>query len=106
MHIRGEFRARALDDPKRQQKAVAADRRHAASGTGDGGERHDGRGGEGRRGDKGGDTQGEDRSHRQMYDELSYELLAVFDGILQPLGEPPPDGGESGEPAADDSKTK
>lgn len=86
MHIRGEFRVRAA---KRQQLSGTSDRRHHRDGGGtDAGEREVRA--EGRRGDKAiGEPQGEDRTLRQMYDELSKELLVCFDSFLRPLPEPP-----------------
>jgi len=94
MHIRSEFRARTLQDPKKAAaKATAAvgdrDRRPGAEGDRDASKD---------RKDKG-EVAGEDRKHRQMHDELSQELLAVFDGVLLPCGEP--DGPQGGSCRAD-----
>lgn len=100
MHIRGEFRARALEDSSKQRAAragVAADKRHVGTGTGPpAAQRHAGVGGSSA-GDAGGGSErdrekrvdtreqpGEERNHSHMYDELSCELLAAFEGVLQP----------------------
>jgi len=106
MHIRGEFRARALEDSSKRAArtggAVAApaaapapaDKHNAGTGTGPPPEkRNAGAGGEG-----GGERErekkvemreppGEERSHHHVYDELSCELLAALEGVLRPCPE-------------------
>merc|ERR1719506_2385676 len=71
MHIRGEHRFRAIEDQKGKPRCGA--RRHEALVD--------------RETHKGSDSReaGHDRSHHNnMYNELNFELLSVFEGALRP----------------------
>lgn len=75
MHIRGEVRARALDDSK--QRLRMSDKRGGGSGEKD----------------RERDKRGEERRHALIYAELNNEILCAFDGVLQykPAQEGAPD---------------
>merc|ERR1712039_454130 len=72
MHMRGEVRARALEDSGKL-RAGGPDRRHGSVSEAD------------RDRDRAEWHKGDSRANfSQMYDDLSHELLAAFDGVLQP----------------------
>jgi hypothetical protein len=93
MHIRGEHRARALEDQKSKSRSAGGHHRSA----------HRNEALADKETQKGADSKellGEERSqHNIMYNELSHELLSAFEGVLRP---PAPQPGGGLQSAADD----
>lgn len=101
MHIRGEFRARALEDPSKQRAATRAvgagppaDKRHVSTGTGPPADKRHVAGSGGGEGEREREKRsekceppGEERNHHHIYDELSCELLTALEGVLRPCPE-------------------
>jgi len=97
MHIRGEFRARALDDskqgvPRPSPAAVGTEKRQGEGGHGEK-DRDRRSAAAGLPADARADAGDERNNHHQAYDELSYELLAAFEGVLRLPGVPASAGG-------------
>jgi len=77
MHIRGEFRARALEDSKQRARGGTVEKRHASCGDSERDKDKDKR-------SEGKEPPGEERNHSQVYNELSRELFAAFESVLVP----------------------